>query len=232
MIGQLLAAGVLAASGVTHLVYAAAPADAGSAVARDGSGFGNDGRLRGGVVQSGGVYRFHPVAGDGRFDRIVAPDSASLSPGTRPFWYSARIRLRPDARFHHSGEMALVRHGDSGTPGGNYKMEIGQIRGPGGGIYAECIMHDADGQGAGFVRGTGGVVLNDWRWHRITCARVSAGVVSMTVDGRTVERAVRGSLGDVTGRARLLIGCQLARDGVHMMEQFVGRMDDIKIGVE
>jgi hypothetical protein len=199
--------------------------------ALDGSGHGNNGKLRGGVTRVHGVYRFHPLSRNPRYDRIQAPDAPSLNPGRSPFTYSVRLKVSPNAEWSHS-EMAVIRHGDSDAPGGDYKMELRKnpITGT---VSVFCVIHDDDGVGAGYIRGRGGMrSIADGHWHTITCARVDADTVSLTVGHHTVERATRGDLGRVVGDVPLLIGCQLRKDKVHRREQFVGMMDDITVAVE
>ena len=212
----------------TRLSYQVLSNEAGT-VAVDGSGFANDGVLKGGVTRGLGVYKFHRLSRDHRYDRIRTPDDPSLSPGRAPFTYSVRLKVSPEAEWSHS-EMAVFRHGDSDTPGGDYKMEL--EKNPDTGVVsADCVIHDDDGHGAGYVRGTGPLTsIADGHWHIIACSRVDD-IVSLTVDGHTTEHATRGSLGNVEGHAPLLIGCQFRPDGVHKREQFVGKMDDITVTV-
>jgi hypothetical protein len=214
----------------TRLSYQVLPNEVGT-VADDGSGYSNDGVLRGGVSRVNGAYRFHRRSLDLRYDRIHAPDDPSLNPGLAPFTYSVRLKVSPEAEWSHS-EMAVLRHGDSDSPGGDYKMEL--RKNPDTGVVsAFCVMHDDDGVGAGYVRGRGGLKsIADGRWHTIACSRVAADTVSLSVNGLTTVRATHDDLGNVVGRAPLLIGCQMAEDGVHRREQFVGKMDDITITVQ
>jgi hypothetical protein len=209
----------------TRLSYGVPATEQGD-VAIDSSGYLNNGVLRGGVTRVNGAYKFHRLSADGRYDRIHAPNSASLNPGTSPFTYSVRLKVKPDAEWHNS-EMAILRHGDSDMPGGDYKMELAKI--VNGVVTADCVMHDNDGQGAGYVRGTGGITINDGHWHTIACSRASSNTVSLTVDGRIAVRTTHGDLGSVKGPVPLLIGCQ--HQGGGKKEPFVGKMDDITITV-
>jgi hypothetical protein len=200
-------------------------------VAVDGSAYSNDGVLKGGVSRVLGVYKFHRLSLDDRYDRIRAPDDASLSPGLALFTYSVRLKVSPQAEWSHS-EMAVIRHGDSDSPGGDYKMEL--RKSPETGVVsAFCVVHDDDGEGVGYVRGRGSLKsIADGSWHTIACSRVAADTVALSVDGHTTLRATHGDLGNVAGKAPLLIGCQFTSDGLHKREQFVGKMDDITITVQ
>jgi Concanavalin A-like lectin/glucanases superfamily len=213
----------------SRLSYVAPDTETGT-VAIDESGHGNDGVLKGGVTRVHGVYKFHRLSRDHRYDRIQAPDDASLSPGLSPFTYSVRLKVSPTAEWSHS-EMAVIRHGDTDSGGGNYKMELGK-NAKTGAVWVFCVMHDDDESGIGYIRGRGGLKsIADGHWHTVACSRVDADTVSLTVDGHVVEHATRGDLGNVASSVPLLIGCQLRGQGPTRREQFVGKMDDISITV-
>jgi len=229
-VALLLPASATARGTDTRLSYQVLAGEAGS-VAVDGSGYSNHGVLRGGVSRAHGAYKFHRLSRDDRYDRIRAPKDPSLSPGVAPFTYSVRLKVSPEAEWSHS-EMAVLRHGDSDSPGGDYKMEL--RKNPYTGLVsAFCVMHDDDGEGAGYVLGPGPLqTIADGRWHTIACSRLTADTVALSVDGHTTVRATHGDLGNVVGMVRLLIGCQLTGDGLRKREQFVGKMDDIIITVQ
>jgi hypothetical protein len=213
----------------TRLSYEVPDTESG-AVAIDDSVHANDGVLKGGVSRVHGVYKFHRLSRDHRYDRIQAPDDASLNPGLSPFTYSVRLKVSPKAEWSHS-EMAVVRHGDTDSGGGTYKMELGKSRTTGA-VWAFCVMHDDDGSGIGYIRGRGGLKsLADGHWHTVACSRVDADTVSLQVDGKVVQHATRGDLGNVESSVPLLIGCQLRGQGPSMREQFVGKLDNITITV-
>jgi hypothetical protein len=197
-------------------------------VALDGSTYHNNGSLRGGVTRSKGSYKFHRLSADHHFDRIHAHDSPSLSPGINPFSFGLRLKVRPTAEWENN-EMAVIRHGDSDTTGGNYKMELRKT--PNGTVAVECVIHDADRQGSGYVRSALGVTLNDGHWHTVTCARDDATTVSLTIGHHVLKRPVHGTLDDVTGKAPFLLGYQQGAHRIGKREQFVGRMDNIHVTV-
>jgi len=212
----------------TRVSYTAPDTETGK-VAVDESGNDNDGTLRGGVTSVHGVYKFHRVSRDHRFDRIIAPNSDSLNPGLSPFTFGLRLKLSPKAEWSNS-EMAVMRHGDSDADGGDYKMEL--IKLPTGRVAVFCSIHDNDGAGHGYIRGRGGLKsIADNKWHTIICGRVDADTVSLTVDDDTVEQAVRGDLGNVVGDVPLMLGCQFVKSGPRKREQFVGKMDDVAVTV-
>lgn len=188
----------------------------------------NDGRLRGGTRRHDGAYRFRPFGLDHRHDRITRRRSASLNPGRGPFTYSVRVRVRPDAVWEDS-EMAVLRRGDSNEPGGDYKMELRKNRS--GVVVAQCVIRGT-GPANGFVRGhVGAPKINDGGWHTIGCSRVGRRKVALTIDGTRTVRAAPGPIGAVNADVPLLIGCQSRGRVPGFREQFVGRMDNIKVEV-
>jgi hypothetical protein len=196
-------------------------------VAIDLSGHHNTGTLKGGTSRKHGHYKFHPLSrGNHHFDRIVAPDRPSLSPGTQPFSYSVRLKVSPHAQWENS-EMAVLRHGDEDHGyGGNYKLEL---RKTSTGVVAVCVLHSRV-KGRAYIRGRGSLAtIADGHFHTVTCARTATGEISLTVGGLTKTRPAKVPLTDITGQAKLMIGCQ--KQNGHKREQFVGKMDNITIRV-
>jgi len=194
-------------------------------IAVDSSAWGNDGALRGGVTRDEGAYRLHPGL---PHDRIRVEPDPSLNPDDDRFVYGAAVRVQPEAVWQHD-EMAVIRHGDIDTPGGDYKLELEQTNRDT--VTAFCAMHDGSG-GSGFVKGDGQLAtIDDGQWHTIRCSREPAAqTVSLTIDGFTVSRPDK-SLGSIVGADPLLIGVQPGQDGTGLREQFAGRMDNIRLAV-
>ena len=199
-------------------------------MAIDASGHHNQGHLRGGVTRRHGAYKFHPLSeGNHLFDRIRTPSDPSLNPGSAPFRYGARVKVAPRAEWSH-GEMAVLRHGDSDTAGGDYKIEL--LKQTSGAVTAFCVMHDGDGDGSGYVRGRGRLeTIADGHWHTITCSRVDRDTVTLRIDGDVTQRTTSGNLGALVSDDPLLIGFQHQADGIQGREQFVGFMDNIHVSV-
>jgi len=203
--------------------------ETGGRSAIDASGYRNHGKLTGGVTRRDGAYKFHRLSGDNRYDRIRTPSARSLNPRLARFTYGARVKVSPNAEWSHT-EMAVLRHGDTDTAGGDYKVEL--LKTGSGAVVAYCAMHDGDGDGMGYVRGKGAIrTIADGSWHTITCARVDRNTVSLTIDGNVTRRSTSGNLGGLVSKDPLLIGFQFRTDGVSGREQFVGLMDDISVSV-
>lgn len=237
-VAQILAGVVAGASLLAPSAAAVGAADdrvryraseAGGRVAIDVSGHRNHGKMLGGVTRRNGAYKFHRLSGDDRYDRIRTPSARSLNPRLARFTYGARVKVTRNAEWSHT-EMAVLRHGDTDTPGGDYKIELKKT--DGGTVVAFCAMHDGDGDGMGYVRGKGSLkTIADGRWHTLTCARLDRNTVSLTVDGHVTRRSTSGELGALVSKDPLLIGFHFRKDGVSGREQFVGLMDGIHVSV-
>jgi len=211
-------------AGTTPRVLFRATEDSGR-TAVDSSAWGNDGTLLGGVTRVQGAYRLHPGL---PHDRIRVEPDPSFNPKGRPFVYGAAVRVLPGAVWQHD-EMAVIRHGDIDTPGGDYKLELEQTNRDT--VAAFCAMHDGSG-GSGFVKGDGQLAtIDDGQWHTVLCSRDPlAETTSLTIDGFTVTRP-DDSLGSIVGADPLLIGVQPGQDGTGLREQFAGCMDNIRLAV-
>ena len=224
----LVPSGAAGAGFEDRVRYTASEARGMSAV--DASGYHNDGTLRGGVTRRSGAYKFHPLSkGKHRYDRIRAPHDPALNPRSAPFEFGARVKVSRHAEWSHT-EMAVVRHGDTDTAGGDYKLEL--VKEDDGDVSAFCVWHDGDGDCTGYVRGRGPLnTIADGNWHEITCGRVDRNTVSLTIDGHETRRPVSGDLGALVSKDPLLIGFHFKQDGIQRREQFVGLMDDIHVSV-
>lgn len=228
VVAYLLAPSAAAVGAVGDRVRYTA-SEPGGRLAIDASRHHNHGKLLGGVTRRDGAYKFHRLSGDNRYDRIRTPSARSLNPRWSPFTYGARVKVSPNAEWSHS-EMAVLRHGDTDTRGGDYKLELKKT--DGGAVVAFCAMHDGDGDGVGYVRGKGSLkTIADGRWHTITCARLDRNTVSLTIDRNVTRRPTSGNLGGLASKDPLLIGFHFRRDGVSGREQFVGLMDGIHVTV-
>jgi hypothetical protein len=229
MVVACLLAPSAAAVGATDDRVRYTGSETGGKLAIDTSGYRNHGKMLGGVTRRDGAYKFHRLSRDDRYDRIRTPSARSLNPRLARFTYGARVKVSPNAEWSHT-EMAVLRHGDTDTPGGDYKLELKKTES--GAVVAFCAMHDGDGDGMGYVRGKGSLkTIADGRGHTITCARLDRDTVSLTIDGHVTRRATTGKLGGLVSKDPLLIGFHFRRDGVSGREQFVGLMDRIHVSV-
>lgn len=163
-------------------------------LAHDSSGNGNDGMLfnvtlgRPGFVGSGFGF-------NGTDSKIVVQSSSSLNPGAQDFSYTAAVRLTVVPGVGDTYD--VLRKGISSTTGGEYKMEVANVKGA---ARARCLAKDAAGHVA---KVTHSKSLADGQWHVITCSR-SGNAWSTTVDGVVKSGIV--SLGSVSNSKVLTIG--------------------------
>ena len=183
-------------------------------VASDGSGNGNDGNVRGGVVMGvpghdGTAFDFHASG-----SWVEVPSSGSLSPGTADFTVSAWVNL--DTTPGSGQSYDVVRKGVGGTDGGEFDLQIVNHG------YVRCIAKDSSGE-EGSVRGPS-VSVADGQWHQLSCAR-SGSTWAATVDGTTV--ATRADLGSIGNTKSLAIGSKYGRGN-----QTLGAVDDVQLTFE
>jgi hypothetical protein len=178
----------------------------------DSSGNGNNGNPTD-VVQTGSTYVFNGLS-----SRVAVPDSDSLDPGTNDITLTARLKVNGDSLDDDSYD--VVRKGLSGTPGGDYKMEIKSASDP------------ALGRLHCFFGGTGGKVdivakgdIVDGNWHILECVKTSNSVVAK-VDGRSFTQT--GSAGSITNPKEVLVGAKTTNP---FDDMFDGEMDFVTIEI-
>jgi hypothetical protein len=223
---RTLLAGVAVVT-VASSVFTASPASAaprnvglwhfdeptGATVALDGSGTGNAGKVRGGVVtgvsgRSGKAYSF---ARQGSW--VEVPSTASLNPGHADFSYFADIKINtaPDRGQTYD----IIRKGLASSSGGEYKVEI---------IYGGKIKCTAK-DGAGLLAAITGPTHNyaDGAWHRVGCSRVGS-LWSVHVDAFSRSKTVE--LGNVSNTKSLSLGSKYG-----MEDATPGLVDEVQLSV-
>jgi hypothetical protein len=183
----LLAAGLLAGSAGAAVAVPVPAAvweldELGGTVAADSSGNGNHGVASNVTMglpsPSGTAYGFNGVS-----SKVEVPTSASLNPGSADFSYTVMARF--DTLPPKSGAtFDLLRKGLSVTSGGEYKMEIANVRGV---ARARCIAKDSAGHLARETLRSSS--LADGQWHTISCS-LSGSTWSVTVDGASDSETV------------------------------------------
>jgi hypothetical protein len=151
---------------------------------------------------------------NGSSSKAVAPNSASLNPGTANLTLTAKVRFTQTPTATGVGDYDLMRKGQAGTIGGEYKMEIL------GGGNAYCHFQGASGA-IGKVADSRN--LADNAWHKITCVKTAA-QVKLTVDG--VTRSASANLGSISNNKELVIGSQSGGG-----DWYKGDMDEVVIAV-
>jgi len=180
-------------------------------VAVDSSGHDND-----------GVNQGSPAVGlPGRkntaysFDRegswVQVASKPSLNPGPHDFLFSAWVNLAATPALGETYD--VIRKGLTGTPGGEFKLEVvpeGRLK---------CSAKAARGRSASILGPATDVT--DGKWHRIGCARTGSSW-SAILDGEIVSKTV--DLGSISNALPLSIGSKYGRDDVPR-----GRVDEVML---
>jgi hypothetical protein len=161
----------------------------------DSSGNGNDGTTYN-IVTSGGGYIF-----DGGTSKVIVPNSATLNPGASDFSYS--VQIQTDTVPPNDLDYDLLRKGISTTKGGEYKVELINVKGK---AKALCVMKDSQGHSKS-IRGGGPLNLADNVLRTITCTKTSTSI-SVQVTSRPLN-SKPASLGSIDNTSDLTIGVKL-----------------------
>jgi hypothetical protein len=178
----------------------------------DSSGNNNNGNPTD-VVQTGSTYLFN-----GSTSSVTVPDNVSLDPLDKDITLRARVMVNGTSLDDDSYD--IVRKGLSGTPGGDYKMEIKRASNPEVGKL-HCLF-----------KGTGGRVhkvartdVVDGGWHTLECIKTSNSVVAV-VDGRTFTAT--GSTGSISNASEVMVGGKKTQP---FDDMFDGEMDFVSIDI-
>ena len=179
----------------------------------DSSGNNNDGDPTD-VRQRGSRYGFN-----GSTSYVLVPDSDSLDPEESDITLRAGLKVTDKPMDDDSYD--IVRKGLSGSPGGDYKMEIMRAADPTVGKL-HCLF-----------KGTEGTVdivaqrdIVDGEWHTLECIKTSTSVVAK-VDGKSGGTKA-GSAGSITNASEVLVGAKTADP---LDDMFDGKMDFVSIEI-
>ena len=227
-----LAVAVLALVAPTSPAYIAAHAEADDtlrgawlldepgtpATAVDSSGFGNHGtnqQIRG----TGSGYVFN-----GTGSRIVVADSPSLDPGTADFSFGVTLVMTtPPTPIGETYD--VLRKGISSTAGGEYKLEIKNVKGT---ARARCLVKDSTKALAAIVAPTD---LANGVPHTVTCSKTSTGV-AVRVDALSPLTKRVTALGSTSNASALGIGAKAEPSAKTGFDWYLGTIEDawVRIG--
>src|SRR5215211_2627214 len=166
------------------------------------------------VRQRGSRYVFN-----GSTSYVVVPDSDSLDPQENDITLRARVKVTDAPMDDDSYD--IVRKGLSGTPGGDYKMEIKRAADPTVGML-HCLF-----------KGDGGTVdkvarhdIVDGNWHTLECIKTRTSVVAR-VDGKSGGTKA-GSAGTISNPTNVMVG---AKTTDPLDDTFDGSMDFVSIDI-
>jgi hypothetical protein len=198
---------------------------AGAGTMVDSSGNGINGSI-GSAIQTGYTYAgatgYHwgstnPNGYPAKPERLVTVPNDRLNPGNRDYAVTVRFRTT-----HSYGNM--IQKGQSATPGGYFKWEI-----PSGRLMCLYRSRDSRGNLLGQKAVTAPVPLNDGAWHTVRCEK-TVDRVTMTIDGTTVVRSSRSTIGPIANTMPLSIGGKVACDQVKVTcDYFAGDIDWVRI---
>jgi hypothetical protein len=174
-----------------------------------------------GTVHAGATgYRWSSTNPNGfpaKPERLVQVPDSRLNPGSRDYAVTVRFRTT-----HSYGNM--IQKGQSETPGGYFKWEI-----PKGKLMCLYRSRDSRGNLLGQKAVTAPVALNDGAWHTVRCEK-TVDRVTMTIDGTTVVRSSRSTIGPIANTMPLSIGGKIACDQVRVTcDYFAGDIDWVRI---
>ena len=137
----------------------------------DSSGNANNGTTHNIVVSAAG-YVF-----DGGTSKVVVPNSPTLNPGAADFSFSVQIQTSvvPAREMDYD----LLRKGNVGTKGGEYKIELINVDGK---AKALCVVKDSL-KHSKTIRGGGPIDLADNKLHTITCTKTATSL-SIKINSR------------------------------------------------
>src|SRR5215207_2918053 len=179
----------------------------------DSSGNNNNGDPTD-VSQAGSSYVFN-----GSTSYVLVPDSDSLDPKGKNITLSAGVIVTDTPMDDDSYD--IVRKGLSGTPGGDYKMEIKRAADPTVGKL-HCLFKGDGGTVDKVVRRD----IVDGEWHTLECIKTSTSVVAR-VDGKSGGTKA-GSAGSISNPTNVLVG---AKTAVPLDDTFDGSMDFVGIEI-
>lgn len=182
----------------------------------DSSGNGNNGKLTD-VQTTGTGYIFN-----GSTSKVVVPNSASLTPGTRDFSYTVTVQTN---RIPPQGtDYDLIRKGTGTATGGEFKLEIVYDRGIG---KPKCVVSDAVG---GTASERGNVNVADGLPHTITCTKIGTGL-SMQVDSLAPTMATGSVLGPISNTKALTLGVKAPTATGLAADWYFGTMINASVSV-
>jgi hypothetical protein len=187
----------------------------------DASQYGNTGQLTNvdvGIqppVFSGRSYRFD--ATDTLNSYVTVPDNNSLDPGNATITITAWINLTGPIL---DDSYDIVRKGLGNTAGGDWKMEIKNIKNLGAVGKLKCSFRGDPGS---VVTKTARPDIMDGQPHELKCIKTANSVVAM-VDGRAYTKS--GSAGSIANSSNTMLGSKVPGD-----DQYNGLLDEVKVEI-
>jgi hypothetical protein len=167
-------------------------------VAHDSSGHHHDG-TNFHVRKDGSAYTFN-----GKSSRVIVPNASSLNPKTKDF--SFRVSLSMTVAPAVGETYDVLRKGLATTKGGDYKLEIENVKGL---AVAHCVVRSVlpdSTRVAAEIEGT--TDLADGKLHVVTCTKTSTGLTVKVDSERARTKVIPGGLGSVSNSFDLGLGAK------------------------
>jgi hypothetical protein len=167
------------------------------------------------VVGDGTGYTFNGIN-----SRVVVPSSASLNPRFANFSFGVTLSMSsPPMPVGETYD--VLRKGLSTTKGGDYKLEVENIK---GNAVARCVVRSVRANGTkvlAFIQATR-KTLADGKNHKITCSKTRTRI-SIAVGTRPVRTKVyaRG-LGSISNTFQLAVGAKAESSATTGFDWFKG----------
>ena len=187
--------------------------------AHDSSGNANRGTTHH-TVGTGSGYVFNGVNA-----RVIVPSSKSLNPGAADFSFGTTlIMTKPPAIVGETYD--VLRKGLSSTRGGDYKLEIKNVKGK---AVARCVVKSVRDNGRrvnASIQGLRKRDLADGKKHTIRCAK-STSSISLKVDSLKLRsKTYSAGLGTVSNNRDLALGAKAEATAKSGFDWYHGRIND------
>lgn len=162
---------------------------------------------------TGTAFRFN-----GQSSYVDVPSDPRLNPGTAPIQFTAHVRYTVTPPNTSTTDYDVLRKGTSSDSAQFYKLEIRPDN------RAVCRFVGSRTTKSGILVHTG-PVLNDGRWHTITCTKTST-KISLIVDGKTYSK--QGRVGSISNTGPLTMG---AKPGKQFTDFYNGDLDEVSVSI-
>jgi hypothetical protein len=186
----------------------------------DASSNGNTGQLTNVDVGQPPVFSgrsFGFDATDTQDSYVTVADNNSLDPGNANITITAWINLMGPIS---DDSYDIVRKGLGNTAGGDWKMEIKNIKNLGAVGKLKCSFRGDPGS---VVTKTARPDIMDGQPHELKCIKTANSVVAM-VDGRAFTKS--GTAGSIANSSNTMLGSKVPGD-----DQYNGLLDEVKVEI-
>lgn len=187
--------------------------------AHDATGNGNQGANHH-TVGNGSGYVFN-----GKNARVIVPSSNSLNPGGSDFSFGVTLKMtKPPTKVGETYD--VLRKGLASTKGGDYKLEIKNVKGK---AVARCVVKSVRDNGRRVnanIQGVSKRDLADGKAHTVTCAK-TASRISLKVDSLKLRsKTYAAGLGTVSNNKDLALGAKAESSAKSGFDWYNGVMND------